>query len=107
MTVASPFLVIILVVLGVLALAAGITYYVEAAKSLPAFFPGHAAHLNGRHTTPGLAGIICGGGTPGQRCDHRTPRQRFVSLPLRERPGPRVGMAVTDCLSARAETPRS
>lgn len=60
MTAASRFLVIILVVLGVLALAAGIIYYVEPAKSLPAFFPGHAAHLNGRHTTRGLAGIIAG-----------------------------------------------
>jgi hypothetical protein len=52
--------VIILVVLGVLALAAGIIYYIEPAKSLPAFFPGHAGHLNGRHTTRGLAGIIAG-----------------------------------------------
>jgi hypothetical protein len=52
--------VIILVVLGVLALAAGIIYYIEPAKSLPAFFPGHAAHLKGRHTTRGLAGIIAG-----------------------------------------------
>jgi hypothetical protein len=60
MRAASRFLVIILVVLGVLALAAGIIYYVEPAKSLPAFFPGHAAHLSGRHTTRGLAGIIAG-----------------------------------------------
>ena len=36
MTAASRFLVIILVVLGVLAIAAGIIYYVEPAKSLPA-----------------------------------------------------------------------
>ncbi len=43
MTAASRFLVIILVVLGVLAIAAGIIYYVEPAKSLPAFFPGHLA----------------------------------------------------------------
>jgi hypothetical protein len=60
MTAASRFLVIILVVLGVLALAAGIIYYVEPAKSLPAFFPGHAAHLTGRRTTRGLAAIIAG-----------------------------------------------
>ena len=60
MRAASRFLVIILVVLGVLALAAGIIYYIEPAKSLPAFFPGHAAHLKGRHTTRGLAGIIAG-----------------------------------------------
>lgn len=31
-----------------------------ATKSLPTFFPGHVAHLNGRHTTRGLAGIITG-----------------------------------------------
>jgi hypothetical protein len=50
----------ILVVLGVLAIAAGIIYYAEPATSLPAFFPGHAAQLNGRHTTRGLVGIIAG-----------------------------------------------
>ena len=60
MTAASRFLVIILVVLGVLAIVAGIIYYAEPAKSLPAFFPGHAAHLTGRHTTRGLVGIIAG-----------------------------------------------
>jgi amino acid transporter len=60
MRAASRFLVIILVVLGVLALAAGIIYYIEPAKSLPAFFPGHAAHPSGGHTPPGLAGIIAG-----------------------------------------------
>lgn len=60
MTVASRFLVIILVVLGVLAVAAGIIYYAEPAKSLPAFFPGHNVHLNGHRTTRGLAGIIVG-----------------------------------------------
>jgi hypothetical protein len=27
---------------------------------LPAFFPGHAAHLTGRHTTRGLVAIIAG-----------------------------------------------
>ena len=60
MTAASRFLVIILVVLGVLAIAAGIIYVAEPAKSLPAFFPGHVAHLNQRHTRRGLAGIIVG-----------------------------------------------
>lgn len=60
MTVASRFLVVILVVLGVLAIAAGIIYFVEPAKSLPTFFPGHLAHVKGRHTSRGLAGIIVG-----------------------------------------------
>jgi hypothetical protein len=57
---ASRFKVIVPVVLRVLALAAGIIHYLEPGKSLPAFFPGHAAHLKGRHTTGGLAGIIAG-----------------------------------------------
>jgi len=60
MTAVSRFLVIILVVLGVLAIAAGIIYFVEPAKSLPGFFPGHVAHLNERHTRRGLAAIIAG-----------------------------------------------
>ena len=46
--------------LGVLAIAGGIIYFAEPAKSLPAFFPGRAAHLTGRHTRRGLAGIIAG-----------------------------------------------
>jgi uncharacterized membrane protein len=60
MTAASRFLVVILVVLGVLAIAAGIIYFVEPAKSLPTFFPGHLANVKGRHTSRGLAGIIVG-----------------------------------------------
>jgi len=88
MTAASRFLVIVLVVPGIVALAA-VIHYVEPAKDLPAFFPGHAAHLKGQHTTRGLAGIIAGA-APYHRCDHRTPRQTFVSPPLRDRPGPRI-----------------
>lgn len=60
MTAASRFLVIILVVLGVLAIVAGIIYYVVAAKSLPTFFPGYSTHLKGRRTNRGLAGILLG-----------------------------------------------
>ncbi len=60
MTAASRFLVIILVVLGVLAIAAGIIYLAEPAKSLPTFFPGHAAHLTAPHSRRGLAGIVVG-----------------------------------------------
>ena len=60
MTAAFRFLVIILVVLGVLAIAAGIIYYAEPAKSLPAFFPGHNVNLKGHRTNRGLAGIITG-----------------------------------------------
>ena len=45
---------------GVLAIAGGIIYFAEPAKSPPAFVPGNAAHLPGRHTRRGLAGIIAG-----------------------------------------------
>jgi uncharacterized membrane protein len=54
------FVVTVLLVVGVLAVIAGVIYYVEPAKSLPAFFPGSGAHLAGRHTKRGLAGIIAG-----------------------------------------------
>jgi hypothetical protein len=56
----TRFLVIILVVLGVLALAAGIIYLVEPAKSLPTFFPGYNAHLTTAHSRRGIAGIVVG-----------------------------------------------
>ncbi len=60
MTSVTRFVVIVLVVLGILAIVAGVIYYVEPAKSLPSFFPGHLAHVRGKHTRRGLAGIIVG-----------------------------------------------
>jgi hypothetical protein len=60
MTAGARFLVIILVVLGVLALAAGIIYLAEPGKSLPTFFPGYAAHLKTAHSRRGIAGIVVG-----------------------------------------------
>ena len=60
MSAGARFLVIVLVVLGVLALAAGIIYLVEPGKSLPTFFPGYAAHLATAHWHRGLAGIVVG-----------------------------------------------
>jgi uncharacterized membrane protein len=60
MTTASRFVMIVLVVLGILAIVAGIIYYVEPANSLPSFFPGHLAHFTGKHTKRGLAGIVVG-----------------------------------------------
>jgi hypothetical protein len=56
----SRFAVIVLAVLGVLAIVAGIIYFAEPARSLPAFFPGHLAGVAGRHTKRGLAGIVLG-----------------------------------------------
>jgi len=46
------------VLLGVLAIAGGIIYFAGPARSPPAFVPGHAARLPGRHTRRGRAGII-------------------------------------------------
>ena len=74
-TAASRLAVIILMVPGVLAIAAGIIYLAEAAKSLPAFFPGprcppdptaHASWPRGHH---------CRGAAPHHRSDHRTCRR--------------------------------
>ena len=46
--------------LGVLAIAGGIIYFAEPARSPPAFVRGHAARLTGRHTRRGRAGITAG-----------------------------------------------
>jgi len=55
----SRFFMIVLIVLGILAIAAGIIYYAEPAKSLPSFFPGHG-HTAGKHTLRGIGGIVVG-----------------------------------------------
>lgn len=52
---------IVLLVVGVLALVAGIVYLTTPAHSLPSFFPGHLAHVNAKRTTRGMAGVIFGG----------------------------------------------
>jgi hypothetical protein len=48
-------LTIALIVLAGLFVVAGIVYFTTAAKSLPAFFPGHDAHLASKHTKHGIA----------------------------------------------------
>jgi hypothetical protein len=61
MTPLARFVVIVLIVLGVVAIAVGIIYFAEPARSLPAFFPGHLRHgLPGRHTRRGIAAIVIG-----------------------------------------------
>jgi hypothetical protein len=51
----------VLVVLGILAVAAGVIYLVEPIHSLPSFFPGHSV-LHGRqhHHIRGYVGIAVG-----------------------------------------------
>jgi NADH:ubiquinone oxidoreductase subunit 5 (subunit L)/multisubunit Na+/H+ antiporter MnhA subunit len=51
---------VVLVVLGILAVVAGIIYLVEPIHSLPSFFPGHAAHGNIHHHTRGYIAIGVG-----------------------------------------------
>jgi 4-hydroxybenzoate polyprenyltransferase len=53
-------LAIILLIVGVAAIAAGVLYLTQPAHSLPTFFPGYAAHLVGKHTKRGYGGIALG-----------------------------------------------
>jgi len=50
-------LTIALIVLAALFVVTGFVYFTTAAKSLPAFFPGHDAHLASKHTKHGIAMI--------------------------------------------------
>ena len=51
---------VVLVVLGILAVAAGIIYLVEPIHSLPSFFPGHASTGQIHHHTRGYLAIAVG-----------------------------------------------
>jgi uncharacterized membrane protein HdeD (DUF308 family) len=48
------------VVLGIALIAVAIVYWVEPAKSLPSFFPGHTAGSNHHHTKHGIAALLVG-----------------------------------------------
>jgi uncharacterized membrane protein HdeD (DUF308 family) len=50
----------VLVVLGILALVAGVIYLVEPIHSLPSFLPGHALHGQGHHHIRGYIAIAVG-----------------------------------------------
>ena len=56
----SRFVIVLLVVLGILAVVAGIIYLVEPISSLPSFFPGHTAHGRGHHHIRGYVAIVVG-----------------------------------------------
>lgn len=56
----SRLLMVLLVVLGILAVIAGIIYLVEPIHSLPSFFPGSAAHGQGHHHIRGYIAIVVG-----------------------------------------------
>ena len=52
------YLAIAAVVLGIVFIAIGIVYFVEPAKSLPSFFPGHEAGSSHHHTKHGIAALV-------------------------------------------------
>jgi uncharacterized membrane-anchored protein YitT (DUF2179 family) len=54
------YLTIAAVVLGIVFIAIGIVYFVEPAKSLPSFFPGHQSGSNHHHTKHGIAAVLVG-----------------------------------------------
>jgi hypothetical protein len=51
---------VLLVLLGVLAVAVGVVYLVEPIHSLPSFFPGYAVHGGSYHHTRGYIAIGVG-----------------------------------------------
>jgi UDP-N-acetylmuramyl pentapeptide phosphotransferase/UDP-N-acetylglucosamine-1-phosphate transferase len=48
------------VVVGIALIAIAIVYWVEPAKSLPSFFPGHQAGSTHHHTKHGIASFLVG-----------------------------------------------
>ena len=53
-------LVILAILAGIVFIIIGIVYFVEPAKSLPAFFPGHQSGSNHHHTKHGIAAVLVG-----------------------------------------------
>jgi hypothetical protein len=46
------------VALGIVLLAVAVIYFVEPAKSLPSFFPGHSAGSTHHHAKHGVAALV-------------------------------------------------
>jgi hypothetical protein len=51
-------LIIPAVILGVLLLVVAAVYFIEPAKSLPSFFPGHQSGSGHHHTKHGIAALV-------------------------------------------------
>jgi uncharacterized membrane protein HdeD (DUF308 family) len=56
----SPLVTAALVLIGIVLLVIAIVYFAEPAKSLPSFFPGHAAGSTHHHAKHGLLALILG-----------------------------------------------
>ena len=50
------------VIIGVVLIAVAVVYWVEPARSLPGFFPGHQAGSSHHHTKHGIAAFLLGVG---------------------------------------------
>lgn len=53
-------LVWLAVVVGIVLIAVGVVYWVEPARSLPSFFPGHQAGSAHHHAKHGIAAFLVG-----------------------------------------------
>ena len=53
-------IVALAVLLGIVLIVIGIVYFAEPAKSLPSFFPGHAAGSTHHHSKHGIAAVVLG-----------------------------------------------
>jgi hypothetical protein len=53
-------LVIAAVVVGLLLILAALVYWIEPAKSLPSFFPGHESGSGHHHVKHGIAAFLVG-----------------------------------------------
>jgi amino acid permease len=51
----------LLVLAAVVLVVIGIVYFVEPAKSLPSFFPGHDAAVTRHHVKHGIAAVVVAG----------------------------------------------
>jgi hypothetical protein len=53
-------LVVLSIVVGIVLIIVGIVYWVEPARSLPGFFPGHQAGSGHHHVKHGIAAFLVG-----------------------------------------------
>jgi amino acid permease len=54
---APVWVTVLLIIVGIACIAAGAVYLAEPARSLPSFFPGHAAGSAHHHTKHGIVAI--------------------------------------------------
>jgi uncharacterized membrane-anchored protein YitT (DUF2179 family) len=53
-------LVVLAIVVGLVLIALGVVYWIEPAKSLPSFLPGHEAGSSHHHVKHGIASFLVG-----------------------------------------------